>query len=308
MMRHAVLGLGGVGGVLGGALRRAGCEVVAIVRPGALGAHDGRIAVESAVLGAFEVDLPATAILDRDVDVLWVTTKAPDLAGALLSAPPGRVGDALVIPLLNGVDHVSMLRERYRRVAAAAIRVEAERVSPSRFAQKSPFLRIDLAGNPVVGDELTRAGIDCIVRDDEASLLWEKLVVLAPVALVTTALAAPLGAAREDPRFACCRAEALSVAAAEGAAIDRNTVRSFHEAAPAATQSSMQKDVASGRVPEVDAIAGPILRGGARHGIATQATEELAGEVHARAAGCPAAAEGSDAVPGEQDRVPGHGL
>ena len=34
----------------------------------------------------------------------------------------------------------------------------------------------------------------------------------------------------------------------------------------------MQKDVAAGRLSELDAIAGPILRGGEEHGIDVSAT------------------------------------
>ena len=37
-------------------------------------------------------------------------------------------------------------------------------------------------------------------------------------------------------------------------------------------RSSMQKDVAAGLPPELDAIAGPILRGGGEHGIEVLAT------------------------------------
>jgi ketopantoate reductase len=37
----------------------------------------------------------------------------------------------------------------------------------------------------------------------------------------------------------------------------------------------MQKDVAAGRAPELDAIAGPILRGGDEHGIDVSATQVL---------------------------------
>jgi len=37
----------------------------------------------------------------------------------------------------------------------------------------------------------------------------------------------------------------------------------------------MQKDFETRRPLELDAIAGPIMRGGARHGIATPATAEL---------------------------------
>jgi ketopantoate reductase len=37
----------------------------------------------------------------------------------------------------------------------------------------------------------------------------------------------------------------------------------------------MQKDVAAGRPPELDAIAGPILRGGREHSIDVSATRAL---------------------------------
>jgi ketopantoate reductase len=37
----------------------------------------------------------------------------------------------------------------------------------------------------------------------------------------------------------------------------------------------MQKDVAAGRPPEVEAIAGPILRGGSEYGIDVSTTRAL---------------------------------
>jgi ketopantoate reductase len=45
----------------------------------------------------------------------------------------------------------------------------------------------------------------------------------------------------------------------------------------------MQKDVDAGRPPELDAIAGPIQRGGPRNGIPVPNTDELARLVEARA-------------------------
>jgi 2-dehydropantoate 2-reductase len=74
----------------------------------------------------------------------------------------------------------------------------------------------------------------------------------------------------------------LAVARAEGAQIDEQALRAIQEAAPGAMRSSMQKDVAAGRPPELDSIAGPILRGGVRHGIPVPNTGELAHLVAAR--------------------------
>lgn len=282
-MRYAVLGAGAIGTLVGAALRRNGHEVVLLMRPESLAGYAGRVAVESAVLGDFEVDLPASARLDRNVDVLWVAVKATSLGPALELAPRGSTSGTTVIPLMNGVDHMAPLRERYDDVVAGTIRVESERASPAQIIQRSPFLRIDLAGADAVVTELAGAGIDARRRDDEISLLWEKLVFLAPVALATTAMDSPLGAVRDEPRFLGCLEEALAVAGALGAMVDEHATRTLVEAVPADMRSSMQKDVAAGRAPELDAIAGPILRGGSTHGIPVPRTDELARLVAARA-------------------------
>jgi 2-dehydropantoate 2-reductase len=282
-MRHAVLGGGGVGGLLAGAFARSGEEVVLLLRPESLERYPGRITVESVVLGDFAVAVPAVATLDREVDAVWVATKATQLEPALRLAPAERVGDALVVPLLNGVDHVARLRGDYPRVVAAAIQVESERLPSMVVRQRSPFLRIEIAITGDVPAALRRAGIECVTRDDELSLLWGKLVFLAPIALATSALDTPVGGVRGDERFRRCCSEALAVAEAEGARIDRERVGAVLDRVPDDMRSSMQKDVEAARPPELDAIAGPIVRGGARHGIATPATEQLAALVRARA-------------------------
>jgi ketopantoate reductase len=52
------------------------------------------------------------------------------------------------------------------------------------------------------------------------------------------------------------------------------SVRRDNEDAPNG-RSSMQKDVDHHNPPELDAIAGPILRGGQKHGINVPATKQL---------------------------------
>jgi 2-dehydropantoate 2-reductase len=51
--------------------------------------------------------------------------------------------------------------------------------------------------------------------------------------------------------------------------------------------SSMQRDIAAGREPELDAIPGAVLRAAARHGIACPTIERLCAMIAARA-GIPA--------------------
>ena len=270
--------------MIAAALARAGGDVVVLMRSSTIERYAGRLVVESAVLGDFEVDVPATTKLDRDIDALWVAVKATELEAACALAPPECVSGATVVPLLNGVDHVGLLRARYAHVVAATIRVESERSELGRIRQLSPFLRVELAGGEALVPELRAAGIDAEVRPDERTVLWGKLAFLAPLSLATTALDAPLGGVRGDDRYQRCQEEVLAIAHAEGAEIDADALRAVAASAPDGLRSSMQKDVGAGRTPELDAIATPILRGGHRYGITTTATSELVELVKARLA------------------------
>lgn len=76
-----------------------------------------------------------------------------------------------------------------------------------------------------------------------------------------------------------CVREACAVARAEGATVDVEQVMSSIASFPATMRSSMQKDVAQGRAPELDAISGPILRGAVRHHLEVPTTQALTATV-----------------------------
>lgn len=54
-MRHAVIGVGGIGGLIAGALARAGEDVLLLLRESTLETYDGRVTVASATFGDFAV-------------------------------------------------------------------------------------------------------------------------------------------------------------------------------------------------------------------------------------------------------------
>jgi len=274
-VRHAMLGVGGVGGLVGAALARSGEDVLLLMRPSSAVEYDGTLRVESAVLGDFAVPVPAATALEAAVDVLWVTPKAIHLDAALRLAPPDVVGTARVVTLMNGVDHLGVLQGRYEHVVAGAMRVESERVSTGRIRQASPFIGVTLSEGADLAEVLVAAGIDARVGADARTILWQKLAFLAPLALATTAHAAPLGDVRDGPDFRGCQAETVAVAAAEGARLDLAALAALTDGAPDALRSSMQKDRAKGLPLEIDAIGGAVLRGGHRHGIPTPVTEAL---------------------------------
>lgn len=290
-MRHAILGAGGVGGLIGACVAKSGDAVTMVVRPEALASYPGRLRLESP-FGNVEVEV-ACASEVPPCDVLWITVKATQLEAALAAfGNPDSV--RAVVPLLNGIDHVALLRSKYgaERVIAATIAVETERVAPGHFIHRSPFARLNVssAGIGILGsavEQLRQMGFECRFVDNEPTLMWGKLVFLGPFALSTTASNKNVGEVLADPTWkqlglACIR-EAGAVAAAEGATIDVDAVIAGALKMPAGMRSSMQKDVDQGKTPELDAIAGPILRGSRRHGIEIPATKRLVAVVEQRA-------------------------
>ena len=290
-----MLGLGGVGGLVAALLARSGADVRAIVREAGAAGYPGTLSVSSPAFGDFDVPVPASSALDEACDVLWITVKAPQLGVAIESVPPSLVGGALIIPLLNGIDHVDFLRARFpeSRVMAASIRVAAERTAPGTIVIRSPFAELALAVDPASSREaalegsLREAGFGVRVVANDATVLWGKLYLLAPMALATSIVMGPIGQARHDaelaPLLSAALRETWTVARAEGADIEDGDLDArFQTAMPDAMSSSLERDIRLGNDTEFAAITDPVLRCGEAHGIPTPAFAELARRVRSR--------------------------
>jgi len=198
-----------------------------------------------------------------------------------------------VIPLLNGIDHVAALRARFGddTVAPATIAVEAEKAAAGRFIQRSPKVRLNLLASTEpflrgIAEGLNRIGFVTSFIANEQTLLWGKLCFLGPFALVTSASGKNLGEVLADPvwkqKLNSAVAEACAVAKASGAQVDAQKLRAVIESSPPTMRSSMQKDVAAGRPLELDAIGGPIVRGGEEFGVDVSTTAGLMAAIRSR--------------------------
>jgi 2-dehydropantoate 2-reductase len=288
----AILGPGGVGGFLAAALARAGRSVTVVARePTAeVIARDG-ITVESVRLGEFTAYPSATPRLTEKAAILIVATKFTTLEPALERV---RAEPAFVVPLLNGLDHMELLRDRFGddTVAAGSIRIEAHRPAPGHITQTSPFLRVDVgppsAQATTFAEALEHAEIPARV-DEEPEVLWGKLVRLNALACLTSAYDLPLGPIRDHPAMrgeleACVR-EAAAVAWCEGADVPPVRVMDELDGAHATLGSSMQRDIAAGIPPELDAIPGAVLRAAERHGVRAPTIGAMYDRIAARVAG-----------------------
>jgi 2-dehydropantoate 2-reductase len=299
-MRFAVLGPGGVGGLLAGALHRAGEQVTVVAREStAATISEQGVHVSSVTLGDFTARPRAVARLTEPADALIVATKAAGLTEAMarIDGEP-----ALVLPLLNGLDHLTLLRERFdpATVLAGTIRVEADRPQPGVVVHTSPFLLVEMAsrhdsareGMAELARVLQAAGVKArgewpISERSEAQVMWSKLVRLNALACTTSAYDRLLGEIRSTPALRCdlegAIEEACAVGRAEGADdVDPQKAIGELQRAHDTLGSSMQRDIAAGRAPEIDAIPGSVLRAGQRHGIACPTIERLVAMILAR--------------------------
>lgn len=287
----AVLGPGGIGGLLAALLSRAGHHVTCLAGDDtAAHLRTQGIRVRSKQFGEFTAPVEADTELRSPVDAILIAVKHTALDAALTRLPAPALGDALLVPFLNGVEHPAALREHHRpdRVAPAVIRAESTRVAPGVIEHTSPFAEIDLTGDQVPGPRLdalahalTEAGPTTRVLPDETAALWAKMVFLAPFALVTTRYALPLGEVRIRHReqLTALVEETAAVSRACGAPADPAQALARYDAFPPATKSSMQRDAEAGRPLELDAIGGALLRAAERHGVPVPTTARLVREL-----------------------------
>jgi 2-dehydropantoate 2-reductase len=286
-MKHAILGAGAIGGVMAVGLSVVGEDVTVIVRPGKKGTHPATLKLEHPA-GTITAPAKIAARVTEPFDVLWIATKTYQLEDALKSveAVPN-----MVVPLLNGVDHIAVLRARFGRdrVVPGTIAVEAERSAPGHFIHRSP-VRLNLAasGEPLLKDcaeGLRGLGWTVKFVASEPTLLWTKLCFLEPFALVTSASGMNNGEVLADAEWKAkmdsAVREACAVAVKEGAEVNPENWATAFSRLPATMRASMAKDLDAGRQLELDGIAGPVLRGGIRYGIPTPATADLVAMIEA---------------------------
>jgi len=298
----AVLGLGGIGGVLAartGALAVGTERTVAVIRERGLTLVDG---------GQTTVAHPeATTRLEQPVALLAVAVKAYDLGAALDRVEPEALRGAVVLPLLNGLEHVDALRARfdgssYRLsqappvVAAGSIgSLSAHAPEPGFVVQGTPPPgRITAASRDLDRERLAAAlaplrvpGIEVVQLDDEREVLWEKATRLAVLAAATVASGLPVGALRDDPawreRLRASLDEAVSTAAADGVSLAADEQWGMIEAMPPELTTSAARDAAAGRPTELDAIVGSVVRSARRHAVETPSLDALWEEARCRA-------------------------
>jgi len=288
-MKIAVVGAGGVGGYIGALLVRSGHDVALIARNEhleAIRAHGLRV---RSVHGDF-VARPTVAT-DRPeevgpVDLVVFATKTYDTETAAGGTRPLVGPQTAVLSLQNGVESVARLQAAYGRglVLGGAVWVVATVEAPGVLRQESQVRRVVL-GEPggrvsartrAARDALASTGFVVEATDRIESVLWSKLLFIAPIGGLTALMRAPVGSILADPGAEDLLRRAMEevegVARARGIPLDGEIVKAtmaFARNLEPTTTSSMQRDVEAGRRSEYDALSGAVVRAGAKARVPT---------------------------------------
>jgi 2-dehydropantoate 2-reductase len=285
----AILGPGAVGGSLAVRLANAGVHVICVAHPEAV----GMIALAGLVVespeGTLTARVEATEHLAKPVDLLLVTVKAPALEDAIERVDPSAVSDGVVVSLLNGLEHMDVLRARFDgRVAAGSIsHFQAYRAGRVQIVEATLAPVITMASESLsrtrvelAADMLRRARVDVRVGENERRVLWHKLARIAPLAAVTAVSGRTVGELRDDPKWRPKLdggiVEACAVAEADGVSLRPAAQWAILDEMADETTTSAARDVAAGRRSELDALLGAVLRAAERLDVPCPTLSELA--------------------------------
>jgi 2-dehydropantoate 2-reductase len=290
-MRFCIVGSGAVGGYYGAKLVQAGHEVTFIARGAHLAAIRERGLTIKSQLGDFTVRAPAEDRADRvppvDVAILAVKTYSNGEALPMLKTIVRDNGVALT--LQNGVDSVDEVGSILSpdRVVGGTTYVATALTQPGLIEQTGihrqiVFGEVSRATAAVsdrvqqINDAFTGADIVSEPVADARLPIWEKFCYLAPFAAFTGAARLPIGRLWLDQAsrqmLVSAFGEVEAVARAEGVALPANVVDriiAYVDSIPPTTRSSMLIDLQQGKPIEIEALAGAVVRRGARHQVPT---------------------------------------
>jgi 2-dehydropantoate 2-reductase len=285
-MRILVLGAGAIGGYFGGRLAEGGADVTFLVRGRRKAELDASGLVVKSITGDIALKVKTIAAGDKApaFDIVLLSCKSFDLDVAIAAIAPFMGAHSAVVPVLNGLAHIERLSEALgaARVMGGACHIGAV-LEPDGAVRHVGDMHVisfgELGGEAsdrakALAAEFARTKVKAIISPDILQAMWEKLVMLAALAAVTTLTRATVGevvAAPTGERFALSAlGECASVAAAEGhesSAASLAQARALLTAKGSPFAASTMRDLVAGRRTEGDHIVGDLVRRARRRGL-----------------------------------------
>ncbi|MGH7047277.1 MAG: 2-dehydropantoate 2-reductase [Stellaceae bacterium] len=290
-MRIAIVGAGGIGGIYGAALAKAGADVTFVARGAHLAAmRENGLRIEgdrgeTLIRPAQATDDIATI---GPVDFVLFCVKLWDVESAGAQLRPLIGPECAVIPLQNGIDAADRLTALLGPgvVMGGTAFVTGTIVEPGVVRQTGTYQQMtfgELDGSISPRGQRLRelcasAGIDGVLSPDIMVPIWTKFVLLVPLSGLSSLTRRPLGEWRDDADLAAlfdaALRETVAVGLAEGVRLPPDTIdktMAAVRAMPPYHFASMGNDVRRGNRIELPWIAGKVVALGRRHAIPTPA-------------------------------------
>jgi len=280
-MKFLIFGTGGVGGYFGGRLAQAGEDVTFIARENHLKAIlDSGLRVDS-INGDFLIH-PARATdsiqADQRPDVILLAVKSFQLDDAIDQILPLVEGATVILPLLNGVDHIDILVKEFgtEHVLGGMCRIssfvaDAGHIKHIAIDPYIAFGELDGTKSERVSkifDAFTKISGSTFEAHENIELaMWEKYLLISAFSGVGAVTRQPLGVFRAIPEsramFRLALEEVVLVANARGIGLSQNSVQAVMDRIDNLhpdTMASMQKDIMAGKPSELEAQTGALVR------------------------------------------------
>lgn len=293
-MRFAIFGTGGVGGYFGGRLARVGQDVTFIAR----GRHLARLQEAGLRVDSIGGDFVVEAVNATDspqsigaVDCVILVVKAWQLGEAIKTMKPLIGGETVILPLMNGIEHIDLLTEVFGRdhILGGLCRISSFLAGPGHITHVGmkpsvSFGELDnTSGRRVEKLQAIFAlldGIDVEVPPDIQVAMWEKFIFICSTSGLGAVTRQPMGVFRSVPEsrrmLESAVREAVDLGRAKGVALPGDlfeTLMKRIDGLPAGMVASMQKDVMEDKPSELEAQTGAVVRMGRALGIPTPTHE-----------------------------------
>ena len=302
-MRIAMMGSGGIGGLIGARLAEAGADVSFIAR----GAHLQAMRERGLTIASPQGDVVLSKVRASEsaaeigpVDVVIFAVKTYDGEKAAESLGPLMKRSTRVVTLQNGVDSVETLGRHVSpdQVIGGATYLSAFVARPGEIVHAGGMPQVLVGG---YHDPLIRAfeevgarakGIGIRSIEDIDNVLWEKFVTLSAFSGGTALMRSGIGPILADSEARCfieqLRDEGMSVAAAAGHPMPEDFIDRARErwtVLPPETKSSMANDLDRGKPIEVAWLSGRMHELGTKLGVTTPGHSAVYRALHLHARG-----------------------
>ena len=287
-MSILVVGAGATGGYFGSRLAQAGRDVTFLVRErraAALKERGLRIVGPSGT-ETIEPSLVTAVSPGSVADVVLVTVKADALDAVIPQIRPAVGPDTAIVPVLNGMRHLSLLNDAFGRPAVlggvALLSTQLDASGDIRQLNDWASLAFgaqDGQRTPAVeraSELLSGAGFQATVSDDILAAMWQKWAFIASAGALNCLLRGSVGeivaADGGEETARAIVAETHSIAAAAGYPVAdgaRNQTLSTLTTPGSSFTSSLYRDLSEGRPVEVETILGDLAAEGRKAGLRT---------------------------------------